>query len=66
MHHVAYWLGLTNPSGGPYLFWSGFGGDASKIAGLVWLGRFFKKHHHHGGSSATGSQPTTSESPSDS
>jgi hypothetical protein len=32
VHWLAYWLGLTNPSGSPYLFWSGAG------ANLAYLG----------------------------
>jgi hypothetical protein len=32
MHGIAIWLGLTNPAGRAYLFWSGIGGDLGYIA----------------------------------
>lgn len=35
MRGVAYWLGLTNPSGPVYLFWSGFFGDVTIFAAAV-------------------------------
>jgi hypothetical protein len=40
MRWFAYWMGLTNASGKPYLFWSGFGSDLTLFGGcLVFLRR---------------------------
>ena len=35
---IAHLLGLDNPSGAWYLFWSGFGGDIGELAiiGIIW------------------------------
>ena len=41
-HGLAYWLGLTNASGVPYLAWSGFVGDLSLVGGIVVIYR----HHN--------------------
>jgi hypothetical protein len=34
-HWLYVWLGLSNASGSPYLFWSGIFGDASIFAAAV-------------------------------
>lgn len=45
-------LGLDDASGPWYLFWSGFGSDASKLAILGGLAHMWRHHlrHHHGNS----------------
>lgn len=42
MEFLMKWLGLTNASGPQYLFWSGFFGDVTIIAGAI--GLYF--HHN--------------------
>jgi hypothetical protein len=44
LHWIAYVLGLTNASGGWYLWWSGFFGDVTIFAGLFAL--YFKHNCH--------------------
>ncbi len=46
MSLIAHVLGLDNPSGAWYLFWSGFAGDIPELAiiGLVW--RRLNCHEH--------------------
>jgi hypothetical protein len=41
-HDVGYWLGLTDPAGPTYLFWSGFGGCIRDIIVVVLILRFFR------------------------
>ena len=58
IHGIAYWLGLTSATDGPYLFWSGFAGDLGILAGVIAFYRHFEcnvqgchwpgRHHVHG------------------
>lgn len=41
MHELARFLGLTNPAGSWYSFWSGFGSDLPILAGIG----LFAWHH---------------------
>lgn len=37
MHWILHWIGLDDPSGPIYLFWSGFAGNVGLIAAfIVW------------------------------
>ena len=42
-HAVRYWLGLTDPAGGPYLWWSGFGGRVALGGALILT---YLRHHN--------------------
>lgn len=42
-HALAHFFGLTNASGGPYLFWSGVGSDISELA---FVGAFIGAYRH--------------------
>lgn len=44
LHGIAYWLGLTNAGGTPYLFWSGIMGDLGMIGGVAVLWRHLECH----------------------
>lgn len=44
---LGYWLGLTDPSGGPYLFWSGLGADLTEFAIIGGLINLARKHNCH-------------------
>lgn len=44
MHETARLMGLTDASGGWYLFWSGIFGDAGLLAGSLVL---LRKHNCH-------------------
>ena len=44
---IAYWLGLTDASGAPYLFWSGFGADLGELALFVPMIVFVRHHTCH-------------------
>lgn len=35
MSFLYHWLGLSNPSGAPYLFWSGFFSDVTIFAAAI-------------------------------
>lgn len=37
-----YWLGLTDPAGAPYLWWSGFGGRIALGGALILT---YLRHH---------------------
>lgn len=45
-HWFAVWMGLSNASGGQYLFWSGIFGDTTILAGALLL---YWKHTCHVG-----------------
>lgn len=44
MNWLYTWLGLSNASGAPYLFWSGFFGDLTIFAAMV--GFYFHRMCH--------------------
>ena len=41
-HAILYWLGLTDPAGAPYLWWSGFGGRVALGGALIIT---YLRHH---------------------
>ena len=43
IHGIKYWLGLTDPSGEPYLWWSGFGGRVALGGALIIT---YLRHHN--------------------
>lgn len=47
MNPVAHIMGLDNPSGAWYLFWSGFAGNVEKIAIIGGVVAFLRKHNCH-------------------
>lgn len=44
MHGIAWFLGLTNASGGWYLWWSGIVGDIALVGGATAI---YHKHNCH-------------------
>jgi hypothetical protein len=47
VHWLAHFLGLDNPSGGFYLFWSGAGADISELAIIGALLGAWRRHNCH-------------------
>lgn len=47
IHWLAHWLGLDDPSGGPYAWWSGVGSDISEVAILGAVIGAYRKHTCH-------------------
>jgi hypothetical protein len=46
MHLLAQWMGLTDPSGAAYLFWSGIGADLGYVSLVAALVRRHNCHVH--------------------
>lgn len=49
-HWLAQLMGINSPNGRAYLFWSGFGGDTTRLGLIVVLLKRLKTrtvHHHH-------------------
>lgn len=47
MHWLSHWLGLDNPSGAPYLWWSGAGADLGELAIIGGLVGIYRRHNCH-------------------
>lgn len=47
MSWLMHWLGLDNPSGAPYLFWSGIGANLSASAIVLGVLRALHVHTCH-------------------
>lgn len=46
-HGIAIWLGLTNPSGHAYSFWSGVGADIGEVTIIGGMIAIYRKHNCH-------------------
>jgi hypothetical protein len=47
MHWAAYWLGLDDPNGPVYLFYSGLGSDLTEFGILLALFQWYRKSQCH-------------------
>lgn len=47
IHTLLDWMGLTDASGKPYLFWSGIGADLSEFAVVGGVFAAYRKHNCH-------------------